>query len=144
MGDIQLLPFKIDDFVAVIVPREDRGHSDLRRFPGQIIEKYGEKIVQYTISTSFGVLIDKYRVRFLTSYKLVVTVDNTRKISLHQAAARSSRHTVDVAILTVSCQCKSGCKTKTRPCKKLNKDCTTHCHLKLFKKQVCVNKNDNN
>ena len=61
--------FKIDDFVAVIVPREDRGHSDLRRFPGQIIEKYGEKIVQYTISTLFGVLIDKYIVRFLTPYE---------------------------------------------------------------------------
>jgi hypothetical protein len=44
---------KIDNFAAVIVPREDRGHSDLRRFPGQIIEKYGEKIDQYTLSTSF-------------------------------------------------------------------------------------------
>ena len=60
---------KIDDFVAVIVRREDRGHSDLRRFPGQIIEKYEEKTVQYTISTSFGVLIDKFSVRFLTSYE---------------------------------------------------------------------------
>ena len=111
--------FKIGDFVAVIIPREDRGHSDLRRLPGQIIEKFGGKIEQYTRSTAFGVLIDKYSVRFLTPCEGVETVDNTKKISLHQAAARSSRHTEDASIVTISCECKTGCKTKTCPCRKL-------------------------
>ena len=132
--------FITGDFVAVIVPREDRGHSDLRRLPGQIIESFLGKIPQYTISTAFGVLIDKYSVRFLTPYEGVVIVDNTKKISLHQAASRASRHTEDASIVQTSCECKSGCNTKTCPCRKLNKDCTTHCHLKLFKKKVCSNK----
>ena len=132
--------FATGDFVAVIVPREDRGHSDLRRLPGQIIQKFPGKIPQYTISTAFGVLQDKYGVRFLSPYEGVVDVDNSKKISLHQAASRASRHTVDAAIVQISCECKTGCKTKSCACKKLNKPCTSHCHLKLFKKQVCVNR----
>jgi hypothetical protein len=48
--------FKIDDFVAVIVPRKDRGYSNLRRLHGQIIEKYEKKIFYIIIKIKVKIL----------------------------------------------------------------------------------------
>ena len=133
---------KIGDNVAINIPKIDRGHSDLSRLPGTIIAIHGKnsRLLTYTIATEYGTLADKYSMNSLGLYEGALTPRTDKTISLHSAASLASRHTVDSSISRSKCECKTGCKTNSCICKRLNKQCTTHCHLKIFKKACCTNK----
>ena len=63
--------FKIGDFVTIMIQREDRGHSDLYRIPGQVFAKNGGNGSHetYSIVTAYGKLSEKYPVKCLSIYE---------------------------------------------------------------------------
>lgn len=135
--------FKINDLVTVLIPRIDRGGSDLPRLPGKIIKISGEF---HQILTKHGILNDQYLASNLEPYhglldlmedKIVV-----KKISLREAARLVSNRPCDLKEAEISCSCKTKCLTKHCPCRKQELECNSHCHgnvKNLIQKNICEN-----
>ena len=98
---------EIGDFVTLMIPREDRGHSYLNRIPGQVFAKNGGdgKHETYSIVTAYRKLSEKYPVKCLSIYEGNVKINNEITLSLHAAAALASRHTVDSAVVKSKFEC---------------------------------------
>jgi hypothetical protein len=62
---------EIGDFVTLMIPCEDRGHSDLNRITGQVFAKNGGdgKHETYSIVTAYRKLSEKYPVKCLSIYE---------------------------------------------------------------------------
>ena len=62
---------QIGDFVTLMIPRENRGHSDLNRIPGQVFAKSSciGKHETCSIVTAYGKLSEKYPVKCLSVYE---------------------------------------------------------------------------
>ena len=132
----------MDDFVSVYIDRVDRGHADFKRLPGRIInEKIGKNLTTFTIGTAYGVLDKGYCGKDLQIYNGILAIlpeKDSKKISLRQAAALASNHTVDLSIVTTSCNCNQTCQNNSCRCFKNKLKCTSHCHSKSRVK-CCIN-----
>ncbi len=132
--------FKLGDYVSVLIPRIDRGGSDLPRIPGVVHKKSGEKDFRYQVKTIYGVL-DKYlRTCDLEKYNGLVETDANKNnsITLREAARLASNRAMDLSEAVVNCNCNGSCVNDGRcRCFKGNKLCNSHCHLKS--KMSCSN-----
>jgi hypothetical protein len=123
------LEYALLDHVSVMIPRIDRGGSDLRRLPGIVSRIAGEF---YEIKTKYGILNDCVRAGELESYHGILDFDPTsivNKISLTAAANRAGNRDKNVRDIEISCSCKAGsCSNKLCKCFKNNLKCNSHCH----------------
>jgi hypothetical protein len=72
--------FSIGDKVSVKVDKLDRISLDLKRIPGVVSAKSGDKDLFFSITTEFGILETKYRAYELEKYYGALNFD-IRKIS---------------------------------------------------------------
>jgi hypothetical protein len=137
--------FILNDNVSVSIPRIDRGGTDLRRLPGKVI-KISEGLNKfYTVLTVWGILKDIYRSTRLEPFSGIVEVnlEDSREISLNEAAKLQNASTGSLETVNVICNCGTKCKDDGRcKCAKANKLCTSHCHTKMKGKPVCCLNHD--
>jgi hypothetical protein len=136
------LQFELHEPVSVLIPRIDRGGTDLRRLPG-IVTRITEKGEFYEITSAYGILNDCYRASDLESYHGVLNFDHKtiiNKIALSSAASRAGNRDKHIKQIVVTCNCKlTTCKDARCKCFKNNAKCGSHCHAPSSK-SVCCNK----
>jgi hypothetical protein len=129
----KLIAFEVGEFVTVLIPAVDRGHSDMPRLPAKItkiIEKENT-VTRYNLVSVHGVLDVNYCGRDLEKYTGVLRIDPKAmdtQISLHTAAGLASNHTSALTFANVKCNCKTDCKSGHCACFKSLQKCTSHCH----------------
>ena len=131
--------FKIGDLVSILIPRIDRGGSDMPRLPCQIVKINGEF---YQLLTKYGLLNDHYMVSDLEPYNGLVMFDKTmtNKLSLREASKLAANRLKDLKAIELSCNCKSKCLSKHCSCFKNEQKCNSHCHLSVNEKdKSCEN-----
>ena len=97
------------DAVSVLIPRIDRGGSDLPRIPGIIVRKSHE---HYEIITQYGVLNDCLLASELEDYNGLINFDPkaiTNKISLREAARLAGNREKDLRLIELKCNCNGKC-----------------------------------
>lgn len=122
---IKVQEFSVGDRVSVAVPKLDRSSTDMSRIPCVINKVHGKKVKSYSIGTEYGTLNTKFTGGDLQEYSGAVEGNNSRVISLRQAAQRF--HPENKFVKT-HCNCKGGCKTDKCTCKSNKIICSTHCH----------------
>ena len=141
--------FKIGDKVSVKVDKLDRISLDLKRIPGIVSSKSGDKDLFYSITTEFGVLDTKYRAYELDKYHGLLNVDIskiTKKITLREVCRKFNNREVKVDKASIFCKCSGKCFNDKRcNCFKNKKICTSHCLNHVSGKNcVCTNKDEKN
>ena len=131
--------FEIDEFVSVLIPRIDRGGSDLPRLPGQVVRISGDKDKFYEVATEYGILDSKYRSSELELYESTVNINKNITISLTTAAGKAQIRTAPENSIEkpVSCKCIGKCDGRCK-CRQSKQKCTSHCHKSAS--NSCTNK----
>ena len=123
----------------VLVPRINRGGSDLTRIPGVVCRVAG---YFFEICTKYDKLNDCLRSDDLDKYHGVIDFDNitiTNKISMRELARKFSNRTEDLKDIEISCNCNGKCGDRRCSCFLHDEDCNSHCHLKSTVKGCCTN-----
>ena len=128
--------------MSVLIPRIDRGGSDLPRIPAQVIRVCGNKDKFYEIATKFGIIETKYRASDLEVYERIVEANTTIHATLREAAIKSQLRTASSSEIEnshIKCNCKGKCSEDKRcKCFKASQKCTSHCHISG--QTCCLNK----
>ena len=106
------LEFEIADAVTVLIPRIDRGGSDMPRIPGLVKRVIGDKDQLYEIECKYGILNEKFRASDLDEYQGLLDFnlgDLENKISLREAARLASNRLIDLAEAQTICKCAGKC-----------------------------------
>ncbi|CAF1028158.1 unnamed protein product [Brachionus calyciflorus] len=125
------LEFELDDKVTVLIPRIDRGGSDLPRIPGIILRKTGDKDIFHEIVCKFGILNEKLRACDLEPFEGLLEFDHKtikNKISLREAARLNSNRLIDLKNTQNVCKCSGKCDGRCS-CFRSKQKCGSHCHL---------------
>ena len=108
--------------------------------------------VLYILRCKYGILEHGYHAKEIEKYLGVLQlpaldtfpVNKTPKvyptISLRSAAAFASKHTTDLGLSQLMCNCTNPCTTNHCVCKKAKQICTSHCHNKLTSTKSCTKK----
>ena len=128
--------FKLDDLVTLAVPREDRAATDSLHLICQVIDTpYSNR---HQLQTMYKILDKLFPTKVLNIVPelnwstiraehfegVYREVKNSKKITLHAAAAQEGRaHRIEI-----SCNCTKQCGTKRCTCFKNNVECTQYCH----------------
>lgn len=134
------LEFAVGDKVSVLIPRIDRGGSDLPRLPG-IIRRVSNEGEFYEIVTEHGILKDCLRACDLEMYYGLLSFELsaiTNKISLREASKKTNKRDRDLTEIEISCQCNGTCSGGKCKCFSLGVKCNSHCHIKSVNK-CCKN-----
>ena len=109
--------------VTVSIPRIDRGGTNLKRLPGLVVNVSGDLNKFYTIVTVWGLLNDKYRATCLEPYSGlidlvdkdgIVLLENTKTISLTEAAKLQNATTGSLEVVNFICNCGTKCANDGR------------------------------
>ncbi len=118
------------------------------RLPAKIIEvvEHTNSHTQYRLASLYGLLDVCFYAKDLESHvgvlpELTSEVINlwqqdNKKISLRQASAAASQHSVPLELVTAKCNCNGECDSKRCVCFKAQKQCTSHCHAQNKQKKV--------
>ncbi len=128
--------FKVGDAVSVLIPRIDRGGTDMPRLPGKVTRVTNDL---HEITTAYGVLNDCYRAGDLEPYSGDVSgFTSTTKISMTAAASRASNRDQALKEIEISCGCRTtACSDGRCRCFKNKVHCNSHCHLKIGNQSCC-------
>ncbi|RNA19520.1 Ribonuclease H [Brachionus plicatilis] len=130
------LEFVVSDKASVLIPRIDRGGSDLPRLPG-IIARVSNGGEYYEIITEHGILKDCLRACDLEMYHGQLSFDYStiiNQISLREAARKTNKRDKDLKEIEISCQCNGTCTGGKCKCFISGVKCNSHCHLKSVSK----------
>jgi hypothetical protein len=141
--------FSIGDKVSVKVDKLDRISLDLKRIPGVVSAKSGDKDLFFSITTEFGILETKYRAYELEKYYGALNFDISKisqKITLREVCRKFNKRVVEVDKASIHCKCSGRCFNDKRcNCFKNKKICTSHCLNHISGKNcVCTNKDEKN
>ena len=151
----QTFDFKVGDIVSVLIPSVDRGHCDNKRLPCIVKEALKKaNHILYILQCKFGILEQGYLAKEIEMYLGALEmpaidsfpVNKTTKqheypkLSLRSAAAFAAKHTTDLGLSQLMCNCTKNCDTNYCVCKKASQKCTSHCHNKLTSTRICTNK----
>ena len=122
--------FSEGDFATLAVTGNDRTSLDSRRLLVKIIEVPSYNV--YKLQCKYGVLERKVTVSSLNivpetiarRYQDEFLDVPTKTLNLHQAAALDS----NIKLVTISCNCRKGCRNNRRICHKNNNKCSQYCH----------------
>ena len=106
--------FKIGDTVSVLIPRIDRGGSDLPRLPSRVLKISGQKDFMYQIITKYGIIDNYLRICDLEPYHGLVEDKIKDNITLREAARLAANRVVDLKDAVVSCNCNGPCNEDNR------------------------------
>ena len=124
----------VGDSVLVPVPSVDRGRGDPRNLLCYVMEVNEDR---YRLGTKYGILDTTFaRSQFTVTTYQVLSEDSIKTdviLSVREAARAPS---IGDGQGFTRCACKTGCKTKSCKCLKLNVLCNSRCHNSL----TCLNK----
>ena len=116
--------FIVGDSVAIKVPPNDRGKCDMNRIPALVKSISGKGQQTYKLVCAYGVIEGRFTASSLVEYPGQISVDDSKIITLREAARMFTVHKSDITFG----KCKVGCKTKKCPCKKKGVKCMSRCH----------------